>query len=761
MIWMDVDAALAEVPVNLIALTDDTDFKTREVAIVYNQAGMDLVWNFVTTAGAVTQTAVTPTTAGVHDWVHQGDGMYTLEIPASAGTINNDTEGFGYFTGICTGVLHWRGPDIGFRAAGLNNLIIDDAFSATRGLAGTGLPDAAADAAGGLPISDLGGFAVDGTALEATLGTPTDTDLATDLVNLQSDTDDLQLSIAILLEALILQTTTIATLASQVSFTLTAGSADNAAYEGATIVVVDASTGTQKAFGSLSAYTGVSKTVTLAQDPGVFTMAVGDKVHILPSDVFAIWDRLLTGATHNENGSAGRRLRALSGQILEDGIAQSATANTIVLESGDVTTDNEFVRSKVIIVGGTGTGQEAIITESVASTDTLTVTPAWLVTPDATSEYEILPAQVHSTVRNGGYDGARVYVDTVNGVAGTQKGVNGTSTNPVDNLTDAYTIAANEMISAFEIEPGSLATLPADSTARRFFGRNYTILLNGADINESFFEGAILSGIATGGANAPVFFLCGFAAVTMPPANGNECSFFGRFTMGSAGAFTFGASSELVAGAFVIDYGVALNASTFALQGWTGGNVEIENAGAGTGTYKFDMNGTGDLTINANCSATTEVDFHGSIGLTNNASGITISQNENYRLDSILSDSVPFLGASIADILADVADMQPKLGTPVVTISDDLAAVQGTADDIETKIDAQDAVLTLPGQATPGQTPTPREAQAELYKNAVNKSDQNSTTRQFYANDGTTVDTKQTVSDSGSVITTTKKVAGP
>jgi hypothetical protein len=150
-LWMDVDAALAEVPVNIMPLLDDTDFKSREVAIVYNQAGMDLVWNFVTTAGAYTQTAVTPTTAGTYDWAHQGDGMYSIEIPASGGaSINNDTEGYGWFTGFATGVLPWRGPIIGFRAGGLNDKLIDSAYDATRGLAGTALPAAAAEAAGGL-----------------------------------------------------------------------------------------------------------------------------------------------------------------------------------------------------------------------------------------------------------------------------------------------------------------------------------------------------------------------------------------------------------------------------------------------------------------------------------------------------------------------------------------------------------------------------------------------------------------------------------
>lgn len=172
-LWMDVNTALSEVPVNIFPLIDDTDFKTREEAVAWNQAGMDLVWNFVTPAGAMTQTAVTPTTGGDYDWAHQGNGMYSIEITASGGaSIDNDTEGVGWFSGFATGVLPWRGPTIGFRAAGLNDLLVDSAFSATRGLAGTALPDAAADAAGGLPVSDTGGLDLDvqiGTDIDAIL----------------------------------------------------------------------------------------------------------------------------------------------------------------------------------------------------------------------------------------------------------------------------------------------------------------------------------------------------------------------------------------------------------------------------------------------------------------------------------------------------------------------------------------------------------------------------------------------------------------
>jgi hypothetical protein len=123
--YIDVDTAV-ELFVNSVPLTDDTDFKTREIAVAYNAAGMDLVWNFITTAGVITQTAVTPTTAGSYDWTHVGDGMYKIEVPATGGaSINNNTEGTGWFSGVATGVLPWVSPLYTFRPAAVNNALVD------------------------------------------------------------------------------------------------------------------------------------------------------------------------------------------------------------------------------------------------------------------------------------------------------------------------------------------------------------------------------------------------------------------------------------------------------------------------------------------------------------------------------------------------------------------------------------------------------------------------------------------------------------
>jgi len=119
-LYMDVNSDLGEVPVNFLPLIDDTDFKSIEDdSVAYNAAGLELIWHFVTTAGAMSSTPVTPTSdspASDYNWMHQDGGVYSISIPASGGaSINNDTEGFGWFTGKATGVLPWRGPIIYFR----------------------------------------------------------------------------------------------------------------------------------------------------------------------------------------------------------------------------------------------------------------------------------------------------------------------------------------------------------------------------------------------------------------------------------------------------------------------------------------------------------------------------------------------------------------------------------------------------------------------------------------------------------------------
>lgn len=78
----------------------------------------------------------------------------------------------------------------------------------------------------------------------------------------------------------VLVSTTIATLSTQTSFTLTAGSSDDNAYNGMAAIFTDQVTSAQKWVCFVSDYTGSTKTVTLESAPG-FTIATGDSISIM------------------------------------------------------------------------------------------------------------------------------------------------------------------------------------------------------------------------------------------------------------------------------------------------------------------------------------------------------------------------------------------------------------------------------------------------------------------------------------------------
>ena len=92
----------------------------------------------------------------------------------------------------------------------------------------------------------------------------------------------------------LLQSTTIATLASQTSFTLSAGSTDNDAFNGCTCIITDGSDTTQKSIGEILDYTGATKTITLSKDPGIFSYEAGDSIKIVSEGTGARQDELLT-----------------------------------------------------------------------------------------------------------------------------------------------------------------------------------------------------------------------------------------------------------------------------------------------------------------------------------------------------------------------------------------------------------------------------------------------------------------------------------
>tara|TARA_R110000868_G_scaffold323523_5_gene584457 strand:- start:840 stop:1976 length:1137 start_codon:yes stop_codon:yes gene_type:complete len=153
--------------------------------------------------------------------------------------------------------------------------------------------------------------------------------------------------------------TTIATLASQTSFTLTAGSADNNTYIGCPVIINKANSAVQMCMGVISAYTGASLTVTLAADPAIFTIAAKDNVSIFHRvNAYAIGGLASIG----QAGYAGVDW----GQVANKTTANALT-NTSIITTQKV--DVETIKTNPVVNAGTITFPT---TQTLASTTNLT-----------------------------------------------------------------------------------------------------------------------------------------------------------------------------------------------------------------------------------------------------------------------------------------------------------------------------------------------------------------------------------------------------
>lgn len=103
-----------------------------------------------------------------------------------------------------------------------------------------------------------------------------------------------------------------------------------------------------------------------------------------------VWDEVLTGATHNVQNSAGKRLRDATGNVVTSGTAQAGGTASITLATAASSTNGTYDPAIIWITAGTGVGQARLITQYVGSTRVATVDRDWRVVPDATSEYEVI-----------------------------------------------------------------------------------------------------------------------------------------------------------------------------------------------------------------------------------------------------------------------------------------------------------------------------------------------------------------------------------
>lgn len=158
---------------------------------------------------------------------------------------------------------------------------------------------------------------------------------------------------------------------------------------------------------------GVSDTATVTvrvnntNDP---PNAVDDNFTVNKSTVLeAISPNLLTNDSDPDSGAPANdhiRVTSMSATsargvpiapiVRTSGTAQAgSTSTTFKLAANASSTHDEYNGLLLVITSGTGAGQRALITDYNGNTKTATISPSWTVTPDATSQYQV--------VVNGGF----------------------------------------------------------------------------------------------------------------------------------------------------------------------------------------------------------------------------------------------------------------------------------------------------------------------------------------------------------------------
>lgn len=150
----------------------------------------------------------------------------------------------------------------------------------------------------------------------------------------------------------------------------------------------------------ITGYTGSSGTVswnaaligTPADDVTFVILAAGTTAD-------AVWDEILTGASHNIPTSAGKRLRQIEEAFVHASgtIAAVSGGHQVTLDGGAVGSANYYVGDRLQITEGTGLGQSRIIIKYTAG-KVITLDSDWITNPDTNSLYDVVAADVHVAV---------------------------------------------------------------------------------------------------------------------------------------------------------------------------------------------------------------------------------------------------------------------------------------------------------------------------------------------------------------------------
>ncbi len=133
-------------------------------------------------------------------------------------------------------------------------------------------------------------------------------------------------------------------------------------------------------YASGSFYTVVVSSITVSSQVVSF---VAGTFRLIPVEIGTVGTNGLTRASFAADTGL---------QSIRSNTAQAGGASTITLDTGASSVNSFYNTASILLTGGTGAGQFAVITGYVGSTRVATVNTTWAVNPDNTTTFALFPA---------------------------------------------------------------------------------------------------------------------------------------------------------------------------------------------------------------------------------------------------------------------------------------------------------------------------------------------------------------------------------
>jgi hypothetical protein len=202
----------------------------------------------------------------------------------------------------------------------------------------------------------------------------------------------------------------------------------------------------------------------------------------------AIWDEVLTKATHNVVNSAGRRLRKLDSTVILDGSITAATDNTVSFDGDASDADNIYRGNLIIVMSGEGLGQSRIIVEYDGGTKTAVIDRPWILNPSAEDDMVIIAFAQELVIAFGAMVSATASTMKLTADSSTTDNIYRYSLLVVRSATGAETEA--RLITAYD-GTTQTATVSPDWTATPTSGAVYKIMPFGLSVPETLTTNAL------------------------------------------------------------------------------------------------------------------------------------------------------------------------------------------------------------------------------------------------------------------------------